>query len=246
MFFKKTARAALIAALIGGMSLGMAAISRASDGKVNAVEAKIIVATQETQIVLPQQTTESAQVIPGSSEAEKEFLNTGAYRGIEPDLTEDTLPDRCGFVYYPGVNLDKVTQDFIFVESGEAGVSYELVLAIIIHESNCDPNAISATSDYGLMQINKINHEWMAEEYGLTDMLDPRQNIIAGITILAQLYGKYMDGTEGGLHKVLMAYNMGPTGASKCWAAGTYQTKYSNEIMRIRDDLIRGEYTKGE
>lgn len=167
----------------------------------------------------------------------------GGYQGIEPNVTEP--PGRDGFTYYPGVDLDEVTQDFIFVEAGEAAVDYELVLAIIIHESHCDPSAISKTNDYGLMQINQVNHEWLAEEYELTNMLDPRQNIIAGITILAQ-YSKYDDGTDAGLHKMLMSYNMGPTGAANAWAAGTYSTAYSRTILQIRADLLDGKYSTEE
>lgn len=165
------------------------------------------------------------------------------YQGIEPNVTE--LPGRVGFVYYPDVDLDEITQDFIFVEAGEAGVDYELVIAIIIHESHCDPSVISKTNDYGLMQINQINHEWLAEEYELTNMLDPRQNIIAGITILAQ-HSKYYDGTDTGLHKMLMAYNMGATGAANAWAKGTYSTAYTREVMQIRTDLLDGKYGKVE
>lgn len=167
----------------------------------------------------------------------------GRYQGIEPNVTEP--PGRAGFVYYPDVGLDKVMQDFIFVEAGEAAVDYELVIAVIMHESRCDPGVVSETNDYGLMQINKINHAWLAEQYGLTDMLDPRQNIIAGITILAQ-QSAHADGTEAGYHKMLMAYNMGATGAARAWAQGIYTTAYSRAVMQIRADLLAGQYGKEE
>lgn len=232
MDFTRTAKAALTATVIGAVMFGLSAFSSAADESVRAREEAIIAAQAFQKQTAPQATEEAS-------------VNETVYRGIEPYHTEDTLPERVGFTYYPEVDLDKVTQDFIFVEAGEAGVDYELVLAIIIHESICDPDAISDTGDYGLMQINQINHEWLAEEYGLTDMLDPRQNIIAGITILSQL-SRFDDGTDAGLHKVLMAYNMGPTGASKVWATGTYSTTYSETVMQIRDALICGEYTKGE
>lgn len=232
MDFTRTAKAALTATVIAGVMIGMSAFSSAVDDSVRAREEAVISATQENPDTIVPQVTEQATI------------DRPAYLGIEPDHTEETLPERAGFTYYPDIDLDRVTQDFIFVEAGEAGVDYELVLAIIIHESRCDPDAISSTGDYGLMQINKCNHAWLAEEYGLTDMLDPRQNIIAGITILSQLY-RFNDGTDAGLHKVLMAYTMGPTGASNAWAVGTYITTYSKTVMQIRDDLICGEYTKG-
>lgn len=230
MDFTKTIRAIIVAAVIAALALGMTAISTATTKGVEAREAAAIIAVKaEAAEEAPQDRTTEAAI---------------EYKGIEPNHTEETLPERAGFTYYDGVDLDKATQDFIFVEAGEAAVNYELVLAIIIKESNCDPNAISETDDWGYMQINKCNHAWLAEQYGLTDMLDPHQNIIAGITILATL-SRCDDGTDAGLHKVLMAYNMGPGGAAEAWARGTYSTAYSKTIMQIRDDLLCGKYTKG-
>ena len=51
---------------------------------------------------------------------------------------------------------------------------------------------------------------------------------------LAELLERYED-----THKALMAYNMGPSGASKLWEVGTYQSAYSREIME------RAEYWAG-
>ena len=257
MDFTKTIRATIIAALIAAMALGMTAISTATTKSVEARQAAAILAVKaEAAEEAPQDhpTTEAQPAPEAQLQAaiipEEPVIDVTVYRepveykGIEPNHTEETLPERAGFTYYDGVDLDRVTQDFIFVEAGEAAVDYELVLAIIIRESNCDPNAISKTDDWGLMQINKCNHAWLAEQYGLTDMLDVHQNIIAGITILSTLY-KYDDGTDAGLHKVLMAYNLGPGGAAKAWENGTYSTAYSREVMQIRDDLLCGKYTKG-
>lgn len=234
MDFSKTVRAFAVVLVIVALMAGMTSMAGSRDADSAAeLEAPTIMPTQ-TAIYYAAEPEETAAV-----------TERGTYQGIEPNLTEDTLPDRAGFVYYPDVDLDRVTQDFIYVEAAEAAVDYELVLAIIRHESRCDPDAISATNDYGLMQINRINHEWLAEEYGLTNMLDPQQNIIAGITILAQS-SKYDDGTEAGLHKMLMSYNMGPTGAAEAWDAGTYSTSYTKTIMQIRADLLAGEYGKEE
>lgn len=41
------------------------------------------------------------------------------------------------------------------------GVPYALALAIAEVETHFDPDAVSPTHDYGLMQINQINHEWL-------------------------------------------------------------------------------------
>lgn len=236
MGYKKTIRAFAAVAVIMAAMLGMSSVTTSRDADVREPDA-IVTPTPAAAATIPPTATITPEGTPQPT-------NTpDRYQGIEPNVTEP--PGRVGFVYYPDVDLDEITQDFIFVETGEAAVDYELVIAIIIHESRCDPEAISKTNDYGLMQINQINHEWLAEEYGLTNMLDPRQNIIAGITILAQ-QSDHDDGTDAGLHKMLMAYNMGPTGAANAWAKGTYSTAYTREVMQIRADLLDGKYGKEE
>lgn len=63
-------------------------------------------------------------------------------------------------------------------------VPYALALAIAEVETHFDPDAVSATGDYGLMQINSVNHEWLLEK-GL-DPMTHAGNIEAGIYIISQ------------------------------------------------------------
>ena len=106
----------------------------------------------------------------------------------------------------------------------EYGVPYALALAIAEVETHFDPDAVSGTGDYGLMQINSINHEWFSE-IGF-DVMTYDGNIEAGIYIISQHLNKY-----GKPELALMAYNSGPTGAQKLWDAGTFQTDYSRKVM---------------
>lgn len=104
------------------------------------------------------------------------------------------------------------------------GVPYALALAIAEVETHFDPNAVSPTHDYGLMQINQVNHEWLR---GLgMDPLTYAGNIEAGVYIIGGYLERYGD-TE----QALMAYNNGPTGARKLWDAGVYQTDYTRKVM---------------
>jgi cell division protein FtsL len=116
---------------------------------------------------------------------------------------------------------------------------YELVLAMMWHESNYTADVISRTNDYGLMQINKINHEWLSETLGIENFLDPHQNIHAGVYMIAKLIHKYDDTS-----KALMAYNMGERGAANYWTTGVYSTPYSDGIIAkqaaIKADDYRG------
>lgn len=124
------------------------------------------------------------------------------------------------------VPMDEWTQDFIYCLSYGYDIDFSLVMAVIQQESSFRADTISDSKDYGLMQINKVNHSWLTEKLGVTDFLDPYQNTRSGIFILRKLFEKYED-TE----KVLMAYNLGETGAARLWKKGIYETAYSNKVM---------------
>lgn len=102
-----------------------------------------------------------------------------------------------------------------------------LIIAMIEVESSFRANVISKSDDYGLMQINKINHEIMSEKYGITDFLDPYQNVFCGITIIAE----HLEKTDGDIALALMRYNCGATGAKRLWDKGIYSTSYTEKIM---------------
>lgn len=85
----------------------------------------------------------------------------------------------------------------------DENVPVSLIIAMIDQESKFNPEVVSKTGDYGLMQINTINHEWLAEEYRTADMLDPYQNVFCGIKVIGSYIQNYND---YGL--ALMAYNM--------------------------------------
>ena len=104
------------------------------------------------------------------------------------------------------------------------GVPYALALAIAEVETHFDPDAVSPTNDYGLMQINQCNHEWL-QGLGM-DPLTHAGNIEAGVYIIGGYLERYGD-TE----RALMAYNCGPGGAQKLWDAGVYQTNYTRKVM---------------
>ena len=106
----------------------------------------------------------------------------------------------------------------------EYGVPYALALAVADVESRFDPDAASSTNDYGLMQINQVNHGWLLEQ-GI-DPMTPAGNIEAGVLFLSDYLTAY-----GDPELAVMAYNCGPSGAQKLWASGTYHTEHSTKVM---------------
>lgn len=113
---------------------------------------------------------------------------------------------------------------------------YELMLAMMWHESGFKADAVSRTNDYGLMQINICNHAYLEAKLGLVDIMDPENNIQGGVYIMSNLLRKH-----GDEHKALMAYNMGSGGASKYWDQGIYTSAYSTRVL-TKVDKIKGIY----
>ena len=127
--------------------------------------------------------------------------------------------------------LDDETQQMILDKCEEYEIDFAFTMALIFKESSFRPEADSGSS-VGLMQIHRINHGWLSEELGLTDFFDPEQNVTAGLYMLRNLFEKYDDP-----HLVLMAYNMGETGARKLWHQGIYTSSYSEGVMRTADEF---------
>ena len=137
-------------------------------------------------------------------------------------------------VFYYDIPLAHELQDFVRAEAEKMGVPPELILAIMDQESDYRANVISASNDYGIMQINKINHESLREILGVTDFLDPEQNIRCGTYMIGKLLAKY----DGDMHRALTAYNRGEGGANKYYSNnGTYETTYSRSIIEIYNNL---------
>lgn len=122
-------------------------------------------------------------------------------------------------------------QDYLWAKCKEYGIEayYELMLAMIYHESKFDPSVVSGTNDYGLMQINSCNHNWLKETLGITDFLNPYDSIDAGVYIMSGYLLKYND-----IHMALMCYNMGEGGAKRC---GQSSSTYSREVVADMDKL---------
>lgn len=87
--------------------------------------------------------------------------------------------------------LSEELQEFTFYLCKAYYIDFDFAMAIMFTESSFRPSVVSGTNDYGLMQINEINHEWLSEELGITDFSEPYQNIRAGLYILRKLFEKY-------------------------------------------------------
>lgn len=130
-------------------------------------------------------------------------------------------------------------QEFTYYLCTGYNIDFTLVMALIQNESSFDPAVISKTNDYGYMQINQINQQWLTDTIGVTDFTDPYQNIRAGVFVLRKLFERYQD-----TNMVLMAYNMGEDGAARLWEKGIFETDYTQSILTIQEqfnDQLEGD-----
>lgn len=144
-----------------------------------------------------------------------------------PAISTEELPEPLEITYY-NVPLSHGLQDYIYEMCAEEHVPMSLIIALIDHESKFNPEIVSKTNDYGLMQINEVNHDRLEEQYRCADMLNPYQNVFCGIKVI----GSYLE-TYGDYSKVLMAYNMGNYGAKKAWESGITSTSYTDLILEL-------------
>ena len=83
----------------------------------------------------------------------------------------------------------------------------KLIRGVIEQESAFHACAISSKGAKGLMQLMPAT----IEQFKVTDVFDPQQNIEAGATFLRQLLDKY----KGDIKLALAAYNAGPATVDK-------------------------------
>ena len=157
----------------------------------------------------------------------------GAYDGrvFTSEISMDWSGDEYDFIPL-NCKLDEVTQQFTFYLCKGYDIDWTLVMALMQKESSFRSDVISATDDYGLMQINKCNHKWLTDTIGVTDYLDKEQNIRAGVFVLRKLFEEYTDP-----NLVLMAYNMGADGAETLWNKGIYTTPYVDDILTYQAEF---------
>jgi soluble lytic murein transglycosylase-like protein len=119
-------------------------------------------------------------------------------------ITETAMPTPAGWVLVSTeFRLPPSAYDHLIDEAARRyGINPDLVRAVIRVESAFDPLAVSTAGAQGLMQLMPA----LAEELGVQNAFDPRENIMAGTRYLSYL----LDVHKGNVPLALASYNAGP------------------------------------
>lgn len=124
------------------------------------------------------------------------------------------------------VPLSAEVQRYIFNVSDYYGIEPALIIAIIEKESSYNETAIGDGGDsIGIMQVQPRWHIARIDRLGVTDLLNPYENISVGVDILAECIERY----DGDIGAALTAYNR-----------GSYKgevSEYAKDVLEIKERI---------
>lgn len=146
-----------------------------------------------------------------------------------------------GFKQY-NIKLPVEQQKHVYNMCRTYGVQYELLLAVMYVESGYNPNAIGGGNSYGLCQIHISNFTNLRNKLGVSNFLDPYDNIKAGAYMLA-IYmgsGRKMSTDQTTIEVyALNSYNMGEGSYYRnCYSKGIVDRHYSTTVINLRNRLV--------
>lgn len=133
--------------------------------------------------------------------------------------------------YYVDVVGGFITEDSLKSICEYVGAMYDIdpkiLQAIAWVESRYKVNAVSKSNAKGICQIMEKWHGQRINRLGVVDMFDPYSSVLLCADLISELsYSKYGDD----IRFVLMAYNMGTSGAIKSYESGNI-TSYAKNVM---------------
>lgn len=180
-------------AIVVGAVLAVGAVARAdiyrwqdADGTIHFTNVKPKVGAAKWKKVM------SSDPAAGS----KATAQRGACDGCDKVAASDNSPER--FHRY---------DEHILEASELYRIPVPLIRAVIKTESDYDPHVVSSMDAKGLMQLMPA----VVEDMGVTDVWDPRQNILGGTRLLRWLANRY----DGDLTLTIAGYHAGPGSLAK-------------------------------
>lgn len=161
--------------------------------------------------------TESPTVIPMKTAKPQRVIKKPAYF-IEIKDGKITTPSLKSICEYVGKKYS---------------IDADLLRAIVFVESDYKIDCTGTSGDKGLCQIVEHFHMGRMEKLNITDIYEPYSNILLCADFIAELKSsKY----GGDIYFVLMAYNMGLSGATKHYEDGRI-SEYAYKVMDKYENL---------
>ena len=155
--------------------------------------------------------------LPGGGEVITTF---GALAAVVPDEIGEAR-------VIADVSMD--LERLVFEAARREGLEPGLVAAVVQVESAFVPEAVSPKGAMGLMQLMPAT----AVELGVTDPLEPAQNVAAGVRHLRGLLARY----DGDVRRALAAYNAGAARVDQYDGIPPYRETraYVERVLEIYD-----------
>jgi len=136
--------------------------------------------------------------------------------------------DAHGYRVLSRAEIDKYVEEM----AAKHNVDPELIRAVIAAESGYNPAATSRKGAQGLMQLMPGT----AQQLGVHDAYNAKQNLEAGVRYLRALLDKY----NGDLDKALAAYNAGEGAVTRAGGVPNIR-ETQNYVRRITDQYFRSD-----
>jgi len=167
-------------------------------------------------------------------------VSTVSRSSVNRVTSSDLAVDSNFKLYNIGLGADY--QRYAYNMAKKYGVPYETFIALMYVESGFNFKSVSATNDYGICQINISNYNYLNRNIGITDLLNPYDNIKAGAYWLGRYYKSWSKNCSGELleRNALNAYNFGDVGYRNYLKAGgtAYTWRYANKVIEVKARLI--------
>lgn len=216
---------AIVAAMFSGVLIGTNQMTSAAD--IDDSSATVIVAERPDVSHNPRR----IRVVP---------MDVPVEEAVVPEVTEPTVIADPEVAKIYDVNMPAELQQHMYTLTEQyPHLTVELLLSQVWRESTyrnikSNPNG-NGTVDHGYAQINTCNLKWVAASAGVTDIMDPYQNLNAQAFILNDLITKYH---PENWHILLMMYNLGPGGAQSKFNDGIYSIQYSRDIVEYAQNTF--------
>ena len=188
------------------------------------------IAPETDEPAAPEASAAPAAILPAEllfTAAEEEYME-------DPQETEKIEEALLAQGYFSlAVPMPYEWQDYMRTYCEEYGCPYPLALAVAQTESNFDMDAVGASGEVGIMQLNPGPGGSYHAEIQAATGLDPTTasgNIAGGCYKLGLYLAKY-----GSAEKAAMAYNMGEGGARSAWDSGITSTDYSKAVKEAME-----------